>query len=215
MAPVADALRTIGDVHVLEFPGHGTTALGTTPFSIEGFTQVVGRAVGALSAPPVVFGHSMGGYVALALELRAPRTFAGVVTLGTKFAWSPEVAAREAGKCDAGLIEEKVPRFARVLEERHAGAGGWQSVLERTATLIRAVGAAPVLTPDLLPRIACPVVLAVGETDDTVTELETRTVAGMLPHARAEVLPGVPHPIERVPAELATALVGSLVSRSD
>jgi pimeloyl-ACP methyl ester carboxylesterase len=210
MAPVADALRTLGDVTVVELPGHGATPLGDESFSIAGFARALARVVRTLPAPPLVFGHSMGGYVALALESSAPGTCAGIVTLGTKMDWSPGVAAREAGKCDAAVIEAKVPRFARLLEARHEGSGGWQLLLERTAGMIHALGAAPVLGPGPLGRVRCPAVLAVGEADDTVSVDETRAAASLMPAARAEQLGGTPHPIERVPPEAITALVGSL-----
>lgn len=71
-----------------------------------------------------------------------------------------------------------------------------------TAALLTTLGAAPPLTDDALRAIACPVHLLVGSKDDTMTLEETTRAASHIPHARASLLDGVPHPIERVPPAL-------------
>lgn len=212
MRPIADALAPLGAVRVPEFPGHGTTPLGAREFSVPGF--VAGLA-GALRPDerPVAFGYSMGGYVALALEAARPGTFAGIVTLGTKFLWTPEAAAREAARLDAAVIREKVPRFAAALEARHAAADGWEPLLARTAALLAQVGARPLLDAAAMARVTCPLTVAVGEQDDTVGPDEARAVAAWAPDARVQVLAGVGHPIERVPVALVEGLVRDLLAR--
>ena len=212
MRPIADALAPIGAVRALEFPGHGATPLGAREFSVPGFVAWLAAEVRA-DERPVVFGYSMGGYVALALEAARPGTFAGIVTLGTKFAWTPAAAARESARLDAAVIREKIPRFAAALEARHARAGGWEPVLARTAALLRQVGERPLLGPDALSRVTCPVTVAVGEQDDTVSSDEAREAAGWCADGLAEVLPGIGHPIERVPLPLVESLVRQLLAR--
>lgn len=212
MRPVADALAPLGAVRALEFPGHGASPLGAREFSVPGFVAWLAAALRA-DERPLVFGYSMGGYVALALEAARPGTFAGIVTLGTKFAWTPESASREAARLDAVVIREKVPRFAAALEARHAAADGWESVLARTGALLRQVGDRPLLDAASLARVACPVTVAVGEQDDTVSPAEAREAAGQVADGLAEVLPGIGHPIERVPVPLVEALVRPLLAR--
>jgi pimeloyl-ACP methyl ester carboxylesterase len=129
------------------------------------------------------------------------------VTLGTNFAWTPEKAARDATRLDAAAIRAKVPRFAAALEARHAGAGGWESVLEGTASLLRGLGAAPPLHATALARVRARALLAVGDGDDTVSEAETREYAALIPGAVAVVLPATPHPIEKVAPGLVLDLV--------
>lgn len=206
MEPIAQALESLGDVRNLELPGHGHTAFPTqAEFSIDTFTDVLASAIDHNSNPttvkPLVFGYSMGGYVALALEARRPGTFAGILTLGTKFAWTPALALREGSRLNADVITEKVPKFAAALEERHRDAGGWKLLLERTAALLVQLGDKPILTRESLGVIEARTCIAVGERDDTVSADEAREFAAYVPNARTEVLPDTPHPIERVPAD--------------
>ena len=55
-----------------------------------------------------------------------PNLVTGIATLGTKFYWDPEVAARETGRLDPQKIAAKVPHFARTLAARHPAAG-WET----------------------------------------------------------------------------------------
>jgi alpha-beta hydrolase superfamily lysophospholipase len=41
VAPLSDVLSESAAVHVLEWPGHGTTPLGDAAFSVDGFVQVL------------------------------------------------------------------------------------------------------------------------------------------------------------------------------
>lgn len=80
-------------VHLVELAGHGNTALGSDGYSVPGFVGGVARAMDdAKVREAAIFGYSMGGYVALALAAAVPSRVSAVVTLGTKLAWSPEVA---------------------------------------------------------------------------------------------------------------------------
>lgn len=215
MQPLADALRSIDgvqrNVHVIELPGHGNTPLADSEeFAVADFTDALARRIAALGlVQPWCFGYSMGGYVALALESRAPNSFSGIATLGTKFAWTPEGAAREVRRLDAQKLREKVPHFAALLETRHANAGGWELLLSRTAALLSAIGDAPILTDDTLARVHIPALVAAGTKDDTVTADETPNAA----HAtggRSVMLENVGHPIETVPTEAVVGLMRTL-----
>ncbi|MEO7361019.1 MAG: alpha/beta fold hydrolase, partial [Gemmatimonadaceae bacterium] len=115
MAPIAGALAALGTVHNVELPGHGRTVLpASSDFSMHTFVRALESKLRGANADitqkPFVFGYSMGGYAALALEAEHPGTFAGILTLGTKFAWTPEVALREAGRLNADVIAEKIPK---------------------------------------------------------------------------------------------------------
>jgi pimeloyl-ACP methyl ester carboxylesterase len=144
----------------------------------------------------------MGGYVALALAAQSPGRVRRVATLGTKLAWSPDVAARETRRLDATAIVTKVPRFAEQLERRHRGAGGWEGVLARTAALLESLGSDPVVTVDVLRAIATPVRLIVGDRDATVTVQETCDASKALPQGELCVLPNTPHPLEQARVHL-------------
>jgi pimeloyl-ACP methyl ester carboxylesterase len=221
LAPLADALRAslATVVRVVELPGHGETPGDDTEFQMDAFAARLAanaQAVqGADEPPPVVFGYSMGGYAALLAEATHPGTFGGVVTYGTMFEWTPEVAAGAAARLDPVIMADKVPAFAAQLRERHALAGGWETMLRRTAALLHALGASPPLTAATLREVGCPVTLLVGERDDTVTLASTTAVASQLPHGAVSVVPRAPHPIEKVPVSaIVLALTELLLPRA-
>lgn len=154
-----------------------------------------------------IFGYSMGGYVALSLAAESPELVGAVVTLGTKLAWTPEGAARETSRLDPKVLRAKVPKFADLLERRHAVAGGWELALSRTAALMTTLGAHPAVDDAMLARIACPVRLMVGDRDAVVSIDETVAASRRLARGDIAVVPGTPHPFEQARASLVAALI--------
>ena len=186
-------------VLAIEFEGHGTTPARDRPFSVDGFVE---NAVAALDGAGLekvdVFGYSMGGYVALALALAHPARVSTITTLGTKFAWTPETAAGASAFLAPDTVRAKAPDYARTLADRHAGAGGWEATLARTAAFLTGLGAHPVLGPSELARIHHRVRVMVGDRDRTVSVEETAEAFRHLPSGELMVLPRTPHPIEQV-----------------
>lgn len=200
MAPLIDALRAAGvTATALELPGHGNTPGSDDTFTMAAFANLVGEAAHAHHAPPVCFGYSMGGYAALLAEQNRPGTFAAIVTLGTMLAWTPAVSTLAASRLDVAVIKAKIPAFADALAARHAGAGGWESMMQRTARLLTTLGDAPAIARASVARIGCPVHLLVGSRDDSVSFDDTQAFAASMPRGRATLLDGVPHPIEKAP----------------
>jgi pimeloyl-ACP methyl ester carboxylesterase len=216
MAPLAAAIRDALPeltVQVVELPGHGATPLAGRPFSMATFTAAVTAASATAPAlPPLVFGYSMGGYVALLHEATHPGAFAGIVTLGTMLDWSPAVAAGAAARLDPVVLAAKVPAFAAQLAERHAASGGWEAMMTNTASLLRTLGEAPPLHADTLALVACPVQLLVGARDDTTSFASTAQWATHVPRGTATELADVPHPIEKVPAAPIIAALRALLN---
>ena len=207
LAPLARELEGRFTVHLLDFEGHGARPGGRRAFRIEHFAENAAdllRERGVQGA--CVFGYSMGGYAALHLAATAPALVRRVATLATKFAWTPEGAARETEMLDPERIRAKVPRFAETLAERHSGFG-WELVLAATREMMLALGAAPLLTPGALGGIAQPVRICVGDRDTTASVEESAAAARALPAGELEVLPRTPHPLEKVPlARLSASL---------
>jgi pimeloyl-ACP methyl ester carboxylesterase len=211
VAPLADALANGYDVHCVELGGHGSSP-AAGEFRIESFAEDVRKLMAARSIErAAIFGYSMGGYVALYLAARSPELVTSVATLGTKLAWTPAVAERETSRLDATTIRAKVPKFADLLERRHAGAGGWERVLANTAALMRSLGDAPVVDAGLLASIRQPVRLMVGDRDNVVSVEETLSAARGLASGEASVLPKTPHPFEQVRVELVASMLGDFV----
>ena len=205
----------LGPVVALDLEGHGARPAADRPFRIEHFAGNVRELLAAQGVErAAIFGYSMGGYVALHLAATHPALVSAVFTLGTKLAWSPETAAREVAQLDPATIAAKVPRFAQALAARHVGAG-WERVLRETAGLLRELGDRPPLTANVLAGIACPVRLAVGDRDATVTLEETRDAMRALPRGELEVLPATPHPFERVPLARLAWSIGEFLGAED
>lgn len=200
LEPLASVMTASARVHRLDFEGHGSEPARDRPFRASHFVENVIAYLDRSGIERVnVFGYSMGGYVALCLAGSRPGRVAGIATLGTKFRWDHATAAREASRLNPEKIREKVPRFAEALEARHQSAGGWESVLARTAEFLEDLGANPPLTDEVLAQVPQPVLVMVGDRDATVSVDESRGVVRSLPAGRLTVLPDTPHPIEQVP----------------
>jgi pimeloyl-ACP methyl ester carboxylesterase len=183
----------------IEFEGHGTTPPRDRAFSVDGFVENVIAALDTAGLEKVdVFGYSMGGYVGLALALAHPARVSTITTLGTSFHWTPERAAREVARLDPAGMRARVPDFARALEARHGGAGGWEAVLGRTAAFLTILGQRPTLGPAQLAGIHHRVRIMVGDRDATVSVEESASVYRQLPSGELMVLPRTPHPMEQV-----------------
>jgi pimeloyl-ACP methyl ester carboxylesterase len=206
--PLIDRLGATFRVHTLDFEGHGSTPPRDRPFRIRHFAEDVLEYLDAHAIKRAgIFGYSMGGYVALVLAAGHPERATRVVTLGTKFRWDPDTAARDAARLDPAVIRARVPRFADALAARHERAGGWERVVAATAECLRDLGENPVLTDEVLAGIAIPVRVMVGDRDNTVSVEESAGAARVLPQGELAVLPRTPHPIEQVdPARLAGLL---------
>lgn len=209
LAPLADRLSDAFDVRRFDFEGHGTLAPPARALTMDAFAEAVRDRIAADGlAPARVFGYSMGGYAALLCARRYPGTIDRIMTLGTKLAWTPEVAAREAAFLDADRLVERAPAFAAQLATRH-GEAHWRPLLAATRAMLLALGEAPVLTDADWPHIACPVRLAVGDRDASVTIEECVAAYRALPAGELEVFARTGHPLERVDVErLAGAVAG-------
>jgi pimeloyl-ACP methyl ester carboxylesterase len=197
MAPLRQLLSQHYEVHALDFPGHGGTPL-PEHFSIPLFARSVQQYCEEKNLSQVsIFGYSMGGYVALYLALQAPQLVRRIITLATKLHWDEPTAAKEVKMLQPELIEQKVPQFARALEERHAPTA-WKDVLQRTAGLLTSLGESPLLTPEYYKQVSCPCLLMLGDRDKMVSLEETVAVYHQLPQGQLAVLPNTPHPLDAV-----------------
>jgi esterase/lipase len=187
-------------VHTLNFEGHGGRT-SNAPFSMDLFVENVRDYLQENNLSSCsVFGYSMGGYVALKFAAKFPGTVNEIVTLGTKFGWSPEIALKETAMLNPEKIEEKVPKFAAALAQLHAPID-WKEVMRKTAKLMLELGNQPALSDTELASINIPVTLLLGSEDVMVAVEETTIVQQQLPHATFEQVQGWQHPIERVNKE--------------
>jgi pimeloyl-ACP methyl ester carboxylesterase len=197
MAPLVPLLESGFAPRLLDLPGHGPAPLtgGFDTGSFAGF--LIDWLEREQLGPVDCFGYSMGGYVALETARQRPDLIRNVATLGTKFDWSVENAARETRLLDPAAIRAKVPYFAELLQSRHT-ALGWETVLRHTAELMMVLGREPLLTHERLSQVTRRVRIMVGDRDGTVSVAESHAAAKAIPEGELEVLPRTPHPFERV-----------------
>lgn len=187
-------------IHTINFSGHGGVAM-SEEFSIEQFADDVLTYLDANSISQIdIFGYSMGGYVALYLAKINPQRIGNIFTLATKFEWTPQIAERETKMLNADKIAEKIPAFAKELENRHK-PNDWKIVLSQTAQMMIGLGNCNSLSSDDFKNIQNRVRVAIGDKDIMVTLEETIAVYRNLPQATLVVFANTQHPIEKVSVE--------------
>ena len=196
LEPLAKALAENYKIYLFNFSGHGGKKIDNE-FSIPDFADEVLQWIrdnqpGRIS----VFGYSMGGYVAMYLAAHYPAVIDKVVTLATKYHWTKEIAAKEVMMLDPDVIETKVPAFAAQLQVRHQPVP-WKLVLEKTASMLLALGRSSPLTTEDYRQIKNEVLLLIGDRDKMVTLEETQTVYQHLPAGQLVVLPATRIPLKR------------------
>ena len=130
-----------------------------------------------------------------------------VVTIATKLAWTPEVAAAETRRLDYARLTGRAPAFLAELDARHPGSSA-RTVLARTVAFLTGLGTAP---PLALDRVACPVLVVVGDADPLVTRAECEEAVARLPHGRLAVLPGVGHLFEQMDLDVLASVVADFL----
>lgn len=199
MDELATLLKANFNVHAFNFPGHGGRPLPeeyTMRLFVEDLAQfILDRRLQGTD----VFGFSMGGYVALLLSMEKPDLIGKVMTLGTKFDWTPESAERESLFLDPDKIAVKVPDFAAMLAQRHAPQD-WRLVVKRTHDLILRLGNGEAQTMSKF-KLKQPVRITRGELDHMVTEKESKFISDRQPFGSYDTIIGFRHPLEQVEME--------------
>lgn len=196
-------------VHSFDFDGHGGAEI-TSGFGIERFAgNIEDYLKRAQIQRPLVFGYSMGGFAALQLALKRPNVFESIITLGTKFDWNPESAQKEVRMLNPEKIQEKVPQFAQVLEQRHTSIG-WQKNMELTANMMLELGNGAAFGMDDLSKLQVSVAICLGENDQMVSRVESEKAAEALPNGTFHSIENWPHPIEKIDPEALAQLITEL-----
>lgn len=205
-----ESLKGFYQVHNPDLPGHGGQPM-VDHFSISFFADHIIQYCDEHKIDKFsIFGYSMGGYIALYLARHYPGRIDKVITLATKFHWDPMIAQKEIQMLQPGLIQEKLPKFARVLSERHA-PNEWGEVLQKTAGLLERLGQQNELNAEDHKEIKQPVLVMLGDRDKMVGLDETVATYKLLSNAQLAILPGTPHPIEQVNMELISFLLRKFI----
>lgn len=199
------------DVRAINFEGHGGTE-SLNDFSIDLFTSNLIDYLEVENLKNVlVFGYSMGGYVALNVAKKRPELIAKIVTLGTKFNWSPEIAQKEIRMLNPMLIEEKVPKFAASLDKLHKPED-WKNIMNKTADLMLGLGNGNGLQDNDFSSINHPVVIGLGGDDKMVTREESERIVNLLPNGSFHLVQSIPHPIEMIKTAVLVDYINNYLS---
>jgi pimeloyl-ACP methyl ester carboxylesterase len=203
--PYLNVLSSYFTVHTPLFSGHGDQELPAGGLSIKKYVQELSEYCKVNHLTDVsIFGHSMGGYVALCYAMENPDNVNSVITLGTKFDWTEEQALKESKMLNPDVILEKIPQYAQLLESQHGRK--WKQLLPAIADLMIDLGKKPPLENNLA-TITTPVQIIVGDKDNMVTLEESSRVYRSLPNAKLAVLPDTKHPMDKVRPDLLLNLI--------
>ncbi|MEY8759908.1 alpha/beta fold hydrolase [Chryseobacterium tongliaoense] len=195
--PYLQKLSGYFNVHTPLFSGHGDMDLPEDGLTIEKYTGELAEYCKQENLNEVhIFGHSMGGYVALCYALKHPENVNSIMTLGTKFDWTEEQAVKESKMLDPETILSKIPKYAEQLEAQHGSQ--WKQLLPAIADMMIALGKNPPLKNDYLSTISIPVQIMIGDKDNMVSLEESAGVYRAIPNAKLAVLPDTKHPMDKV-----------------
>lgn len=206
LIPLAAELEKVGfNCFTMDFSGHGSkdfsNGFGITVFARELHDFI---EINNLSKPHV-FGYSMGGYVALYLAAQHKDVLSNIITLGTKFAWSPEIAEKEIKMLDANTITEKVPKFAEALQKRHGSK--WKAMLTRTSEMMLDLGNNNLLNKSSFEKIQSKTAIGLADNDTMVSKEETDFAASQIKNSVRFTMQNSKHPIETVDVKALADLI--------
>lgn len=212
LEPLAKELIQQGfQVFSFNFSGHGKMPF-QNKFSIEQFATELEQFIATQQLEkPNVFGYSMGGYVALYLAHKQPTLLGNIITLGTKFEWTPEIAQKETKMLDAKTILEKVPKFAEDLKTRHGN--DWELLLSKTADMMIGLGNKNALALNDYGTIENKVLIGLADKDSMVSLAETTAVYKQLKNGTMYMLPNTKHPIETVNVSSLAKIINDLIKK--
>ncbi|MEO1051096.1 MAG: alpha/beta hydrolase [Bacteroidota bacterium] len=197
LTPLEEALSNDFSVGSMDFSGHGGSALPDA-FDIRVFAQDVLNWMDdqELSATHI-FGYSMGGYVGTYLARHHPERIKSVFAIATKFNWDGPSTEKEMAMLNPEKIEEKVPKFADVLAQRHSPED-WRSIVLKTKDMMANLSEEPTLFQGDFGSIEVPILVALGDMDHTAGLADSLQVFEKLERSQFLVLPNTKHPLESV-----------------
>lgn len=212
--PAFARLADVAQVVYVDLPGHGRSDWGDpAAWSFDECADAVRAFCDAVGiARPIVYGHSLGGMVAMLYGARHPGHAAALVLQSTTGRSDLERLVEEFRTRGGDEIAETVRRVyggerSSVTAEEWARAwrlfGPWVvGEEERARIVVNQELNAPGLdlmrefdVLDQLGRVECPTLVCVGDLDPVTPVAAAREIADALPrqHARLEVLDGAGH----------------------
>jgi pimeloyl-ACP methyl ester carboxylesterase len=202
-----------------DLPGRGETA-APSEGRLEDYADFVQAVLEALPGPAGLAGFSMGGYVSLALTRRRPERLAALALVDTRAAEDDAAGKAKRDEAIATVRAAGVGPIADAMLPRLLGPQSLSNrdlvdrvrriMLRQKPETVAADLAAMRDRPDardVLPGIAVPTLVVVGEQDALTPPADSQAMAAAIPGARLTTIPGAGHlaPMER-PGAVAAAL---------
>ena len=184
-------------VSAFNFAGHGIGAKWPDEFRVDLFARELDQHIKTNNLNnPIVFGYSLGGYVALYHKANFEDSpLSQIITYGTKFNWSENSVARELPMLDPEHLLTKFPYVAEALKVKHGDR--WKSLLHSTAHMMQNLERIDGLSREDLSEIDIPITLILGDQDRVVSSEETSLTASRLRKALVKTLTHSKHELER------------------
>lgn len=182
----------------LNFSGHSKSTRAALEFRIENFAQDLDDYIKKHQLrDPIIFGYSMGGYVALYHAAHFEDSpIRQIVTYGTKFDWSEETLKKEIPRLDPDFLHAKSPGFVEGLIAKH-GPDRWKTLLLSTAHMMQNLEKLDGLHKADVEDVELPILLLRGAEDLMVSSEETESMARWMPNAKCVTIENSRHEIEK------------------
>jgi len=195
------SFRTI----VPELPGFGRSRAveGGLVAVADRMAEAVKEAAGG--APAIVLGNGYGGFVALQMAIRHPEIASKLVLADCGAAFSEpgrqafrNMSAAAGAKGLSAITDVAMRRlFADDFQAQHPDLmRDRREAFLRTDTSVFRAACDALASLDLRPEVAkvkVPVLVLVGEHDEATPPPMSHELAGLLPQARLEIIPGCAH----------------------
>ena len=217
--------------HRIELPGHGHSPF---PPALDSLWSWADACLDAAPERAVWLGWSLGGLVALAAALRAPKRVSGLVLLTatprfvTAADWTPAMPETTLDQFHAGLSEDPAGTLARFLALQVRGS---EQARETLRTLRHEIASRPEPLPtalslglDLLrdedlrgrlPDIRCPSLWLFGSHDALVPPAVAERVELLMPGAQTRIIRGAAHAAHLSHPDEVTAAIADFISGLD
>ena len=200
--------------------GHGLSGLGDPPYSIADHVADLEGLLDHLElGQAIVCGLSVGGLVAQGLYAKRPNLVRALALcdtahkIGTAESWANRIAAVEENGIGS-ILEDIMARWftPSFRNPGNAAYQGYCNMLVRQPTLGYSGTCAAIRDADFTEgarRIGVPTLCLVGSEDGSTPPDLVKTLAGLIPGSRYEIIEGAAHiPCVEAPAAFAAILRG-------
>src|SRR5665647_988907 len=158
--PLMELIQERGfSTYSFNFSGHGVSKTWPVEFRIDLFARDLEKFIHDHNLKDlVVFGYSMGGYVALYhMANYEDSPISHLFTYGTKFNWSEKAVSSELPMLNPENLEKNFPQQVEILKKKHGDR--WKSLLQSTAHMMQNQERLDGLTRQDMEDITIPVTL--------------------------------------------------------